>query len=206
MAESMNEVTFVAQLGAVTAVRAAAAKAAGSPVLIAQGNVEEAQRDSTGSVKRCDMRLSSAGGRKLVSGEMKRPEVPEGRDPRNVDLVADARNKAVSRGLPLYFACNMAEIVLYEVSLHTGVPDRELGQFQLAPITRSGQVAAFSEEIAQGWDRFLDEVERHLQVIGKARPAPTSMDVLKLRAAISSVSRRSASASRTALGGRPGRA
>ena len=97
----MNELTFVAKLGVATALRYQAAKDAGLPVRIAEGNIEESQKDGAGRVKRCDMRLASPAKRKLASGEMKRPEVSEGRDPRNVALVDDARRKAVSRGLPL---------------------------------------------------------------------------------------------------------
>jgi hypothetical protein len=180
----MNEVTFVAKLGAFTAVRYATANAAGTNVLIAQGNVEEAQRDASGKVKRCDMRLATMSGRKLLSGEMKRPELTEGRDPRNTSLVSDARNKAVARGLPLYFTCNMADAVLWEVSLKSGVPDRELGSFPLAPISKSGEVEAYLEDIEQNWFAFLDEVERHLKAMASAQPAPTAHDVIRLQSAI----------------------
>lgn len=199
----MNEVTFVAKLGAFTAVRASAAKSSGTTVLIAQGNVEEAQRDASGSVKRCDMRLSSASGRKLVSGEMKRPELAEGRDPRNIRLVADARNKAVSRGLPLYFTCNMANVVVWEVSLHSGIPDRELGEFTLAPITRSSQVHAYLDDIEVQWSHVLDELERHLTAIAGGAPAPTNYDVLRLQSAIGGISEEALSRAERYLTGDP---
>src|SRR5687767_9090587 len=95
-ADPINELTFVARLGTRTALRAQRRLDSGQPSLIARGEVEERQIDpATGRFKRCDIRLSSGSGRKLVSGEMKRPEVPEGRDPRNESLVQDARRKAV---------------------------------------------------------------------------------------------------------------
>jgi hypothetical protein len=100
----INELTFVARLGAFTKLRAERRKQNGLPIIIALGDVEERQIDpATGRYKRCDIRLSSPTGRKLVSGEMKRPEVPEGRDPANEKLVQDARRKAVARGLPYYW-------------------------------------------------------------------------------------------------------
>ena len=43
--ESMNEVTFVVRLGSFTSVRAERRRAAGLPVLIALGDVEERQVD-----------------------------------------------------------------------------------------------------------------------------------------------------------------
>lgn len=65
--------------------------------LIATGEVEERQVDpTTGRALRCDIRLNAPNGRKLASGEMKRPEAPEGRDVTNDALVADARRKALS--------------------------------------------------------------------------------------------------------------
>src|SRR5437870_8792932 len=108
--EQMNELTFVARLGTITALRAERRLAAGEPVLIATGDIEERQVDKNGRVRRCDIRLSTATRRKLASGEMKRPEVPEGRDPRSNNLIEDARRKAIARGLPFYFTCNMAEV------------------------------------------------------------------------------------------------
>src|SRR5664280_799596 len=111
----MNEVTFVAWLGTVTELRHQRSVDAGAATLIARGRVEERQTDPDGSVRRCDIRLSSLSDRKLVCGEMKRPEVPQGRDPRNEALVRDARRKAVARWLKLYFTCNMAEVVLFSV-------------------------------------------------------------------------------------------
>lgn len=182
LAESMNELTFVAKLGVATALRHRAAKDAGRPVRIAEGNIEESQKDGSGRVKRCDMRLASASGRKLVSGEMKRPEVAEGRDPRNRNLVDDARRKAVNRGLPLYFTCNMAEVVLWEVSIHGA--DKELISFELAPISQSGEVEAYWNDIQDNWGRFLDDVERRLSALETARPAPTSADVIQLQGTI----------------------
>lgn len=185
--EPMNEVTFVAKLGAFTHARYQQAKGSGNLLLIAQGNIEEAQRDSSGRVKRCDMRLATSGNRKLVSGEMKRPEVAEGRDPRNTALVEDARNKAVARGLPVYFTCNMATVVLWEVSLTPSNPDKEIGVYELAPVSKSSEVEAYLTDIEANWCSFLTEIERHLLALGSQRPPPTTVDVLRLQGAISKI-------------------
>lgn len=200
---SMNEVTFVAKLGAFTHTRYQKSKDSGQPFLIAQGNIEEAQRDGTGRVKRCDMRLATSGNRKLVSGEMKRPEIADGRDPRNTALVSDARNKAIARGLPLYFTCNLAQVVLWEVSLNPSTPDIEIGEFNLAPIKSSSEVDAYISEIETNWNLFLTEVERHLTALGAKRPPPTSVDVIRLQGAIGKISDEAVGRAETFLQGNP---
>src|SRR5438477_8389058 len=108
--EAMNELTFAGWLAEFTATRAKRRETAGEPVLIASGAIEERQVDADGRVRRCDLRFNTTSGRKLASGELKRPEVPEGRDPRNEILRSDARRKAIARGLPYYFTCNMATV------------------------------------------------------------------------------------------------
>lgn len=75
----LNEITFVGHLGTVTSLRAERLRSEGSSPLIANGEVEERQVDpETGRSLRCDIRLNTTSGRKLASGEMKRPEVPRG--------------------------------------------------------------------------------------------------------------------------------
>jgi hypothetical protein len=115
---------------------------------------------------------------------MKRPEVAEGRDPRNESLIADARRKAVGRGLPFYFTCNMAEIVLFSVGVRPGELDREEAAYELAPITNSRQVLANWDNIALAWSGFLDDLERRLEIVSSVRPPVTAGDVLLLRRAI----------------------
>ena len=145
--EPLLEPTFVARLGVYTALRANRKAEAGETTLIAKGEVEERQLDATGRYGRCDIRLNSHSGRKLVSGEVKRPEDTKGRDPRNESLVRDARLKAVARGLPFYFTCNMVEVVLFEVSEDASEHDREIGAFPLAPIRHSSEVDSFEARI-----------------------------------------------------------
>ena len=187
-ADPLNELTFVARLGTRTVLRAERRRDAGLPVLIAHGDVEERQIDpASGRYKRCDIRLSSASGRKLVSGEMKRPEVPEGRNARNESLVQDARRKAVARGLPYYFTCNMAEVVLFSVGSRPETPDREEKSFTLAPIHHSNQVEANWPLIEDAWDTFLDDLEARLEAVRTTRPPITTAALLMLREAIYAV-------------------
>lgn len=185
--ETVNEITFVARLAAATAVRAERLRQQGQTPLIFSGEVEETQRDASGRVRRCDMRLNSVTRRKLASGEMKRPELPEGKDPRNQELVSDARNKALARGLPYYFTCNMAEVVLFAVASKPREADREETSYQLAPITHSGQTDAYRDQINQVWIDFLDDLEARLKAVAEARPSVTNADVLLLRDAINVV-------------------
>lgn len=182
MSEPLNEVTFVGHLGSTTSVRAARRRANDEPVLIETGEVEERQLDpQTGRYRRCDIRLNGPGGRKLASGEMKRPEVPEGRDVLNEALVRDARRKAVARGLPYYFTCNMAEVALFSVADRPGRPDQLEARFELAPVTRSADVPAYWKQIDANWVAFLDDLEGRLSAVDSRRPSVTTGDVILLR-------------------------
>src|SRR5258707_1668626 len=111
--DKMNELTFAGWLAEFTAIRAQRRQDDGEPVLIASGAIEERQVGADARVRRCDLRFNSASGRKLASGELKRPEVAEGRDPRNETLRFDARRKAIARGLPYYFTVNIATAFSY---------------------------------------------------------------------------------------------
>lgn len=188
MPDPINEVTFVARLGTTTGVRAAERRTAGLPVLIEAGEVEERQLDpATGRYRRCDIRLNGPGGRKLASGEMKRPEVPEGRDVESEDLINDARRKAVARGLPYYFTCNMAEIALFSVADRPGQPDARERRIELAPIKHSSEVAAYQSQIDERWVEFLDDLEGRLAAVDSRRPSVATSDVVVMRDALDAV-------------------
>jgi hypothetical protein len=189
--QPVNEVTFVGRISADTALRADRRRSMGEPVLIETGEIEEKQIDAEGRVRRCDIRLNTRGGRKLASGEMKRPELREGRDPRNEGLREDARRKALARGLPYYFTCNMAVVVLFAIPSRPGEPDREEASFELAPITHSSQVDAYRDVIRENWIRFLDDLEVRLTTISQARPSVTTTDVVSIRDAIYAVANES---------------
>jgi len=186
--DAMNELTFAGWLAEFTATRTARRQDMGEPILIASGSIEERQVDAEGHVRRCDLRFNSASGRKLASGELKRPEVAEGRDPRNEKLVFDARRKAIARGLPYYFTCNMATVVLYAVAIRPQDDDAEVGEFKLAPITRSGQAEAYRAKVDEGWNNFLDALESKLIAVSRTRPTVTTADVIAIRDAISLLS------------------
>jgi hypothetical protein len=187
MTDPINELTFAGWLAEFTAIRAKEKEDSSHEVLIASGAIEERQVDAEGHVRRCDLRFNSLSGRKLASGELKRPEVPEGRDPRNELLRSDARRKAIARGLPYYFTCNMAAVVLYAVADGPHVEDTEVGEFILAPIARSGDAAAYRSEIQRGWCDFVDALEAKLAAIGRTRPTVTTADVIAIRDAIFAV-------------------
>jgi hypothetical protein len=185
---SLNEITFVGHLGTTTSLRAERLRSKGSSPLIANGEVEERQVDpETGRPLRCDIRLNAASGRKLASGEMKRPELAEGRDVTNDALVNDARRKALARGLPYYFTCNMAQVALYSVASRPGQPDQLERVYDLAPVKNSSQVEAVYEQIDGGWVEFLDDLEDRLRSVESARPSVTTDDVVALREAIDAV-------------------
>jgi hypothetical protein len=183
-AVSVNELTFAGWLAEFTAVRAAAREAAGESVLIAVAAIEERQVDEKGVVRRCDIRFNSARGRKLASGELKRPEVSEGRDVRSEGLRADARRKALARGLPYYFTCNMSHVALYEMASSLKEDDKEIDFFELAPINSSGQAIPYRDQMRERWIAFIDRLEDRLAAFGRTRPSVTTADVIALRDAI----------------------
>ena len=183
----MNELTFAGWLAEFTATRAQRRQDSGEPVLIASGAIEERQVDADGRVRRCDLRFNSSSGRKLASGQLKRPGVAEGRDPRNEKLRFDARRKAIARGLPCYFTCNIADAVLCAVALKPNEDDSEVGSFNLAKITRWAQAPAYREQISQRWSEFLDALETKLTAVGRTRPTVTTEDVVAIRDAMYAV-------------------
>jgi len=182
--QTLNELTFAGWLAGFTTVRHERRSNTGEISLVASADIEERQTDSYGVVRRCDVRLNSLAGRKLASGELKRPEVPEGRDPRNARLREDARNKALARGLPYYFTCNIADVVLYEIASNPGHDDREVAHTQLAPISHSSEALAYKMQMEARWIEFLDDLDDRLMAAGRTRPTVTTADVLALRNAI----------------------
>lgn len=183
----MNELTFAGWLAEFTAVWAAGKEAAGTPTLIATAAIEERQVDAKGAVRRCDVRFNSDKGRKLASGELKRPEIPEGRDVRAEGLRADARRKALARGLPYYFTCNIRYVALYEVAGAADQEDLEIDFLELAPLTNSSEAAAYRDQIRDRWSDFLDKLETRLGAVERTRPSVTTADVIVLRDAIFAV-------------------
>ena len=184
----MNELTFAGWLAEFTAVRAAARDGAGEQVLIAVAAIEERQIDDRGVVRRCDVRFNSIRGRKLASGELKRPEVAEGRDVRGEALRADARRKALARGLPYYFTCNISHIALYELAGSPREEDQEVDFVELAPITNSAQALPYRDQIRDRWIEFLDRLEGRLVAVASVRPSVTTADVIALRDSIFAIS------------------
>jgi hypothetical protein len=181
----MNELTFVSRLATATRLRAERLRTAGKPVFIVSGDIEEREVDPvTGRVVRCDMRLNSPSGSKLLSGEFKRPEVAAGRDPRSESLRADARKKAMARGLAFYFTCNLATVVLYALPAKPGMEEEEIASFTLADLTKSSQAEGVWNEIETRWFEFLDEVEARLLTVVTKRPSVTRQGVVALRTGI----------------------
>ena len=186
VSDSYNEVTFVA--GLASQVRVWAGRPSAEQKTIADGAIEHKQLDpNTGTYKRCDMRLVSAAGRRLASGEFKRPEVPEGRDPRSESLVADARQKAIWGGVEHFFTCNMTRIVLYRLGRNAGDPDEEVREFKLAEISKSSQVPDAIDEIHDRWEDFLDHLDGILRSEQDSAPQATAVDVLRIRSALDKV-------------------
>lgn len=206
MSLTMNELTFAGWLVEFTALRAAQQQESGGSPLIASAAIEERQRDENGVVRRCDIRFNSLRGRKLASGELKRPEIAEGRDPRNEALRHDARRKALARGLPFYFTCNIREVVLYEVAERADLDDTEIFSLVLAPVTSSAEANAHKKEIQENWATFLEALEGRLAAVVVTRPSVTTADVIALRDAIFAIADEALERTTRVISGDPVRA
>jgi hypothetical protein len=192
MSSTMNELTFAGWLVEFTTLRSAQIDESGGAAFIASAAIEERQRDENGVVRRCDIRFNTRRGRKLASGELKRPEISEGRDPRNEALRQDARRKALARGLPYYFTCNIRETVLFEVAERADSDDVEVFSIILAKISSSAEAGAHKAEIQKNWNIFLDFLESRLAAAVVTRPSVTTADVVALRDAIFTIAEEAA--------------
>lgn len=152
----VDERTFVAQVaGWVTAILERR-----QDLPYSDARVEE---HGEGNRKRHDFVLYSRGANKVVlTGEVKMPDNPEGRNPFHQSLVEDAFTKASRAGTPYYFTWNVREFVLFQTH-QPGVPwmERRIeGPVRVADVTTSDDVqrSDVQNDVKDFWERFLDNL------------------------------------------------
>jgi hypothetical protein len=67
-----------------------------------------------GKATRHDLTLFDRDGKKVLTGEVKRPENPDGRNPMSDALLTDAFMKASTSGIPYFFTWNVNRCVLFD--------------------------------------------------------------------------------------------
>lgn len=179
--EPTNEVTMVSWLSGRTEVWAEAHLKDGTMTLIGSSAIESREKDrQTGTYKRCDLRITTRTGQRLVSGEFKRPESKDGQDARNESSRQDARRKALSGGVEVYFTSNFRELVAYSLPDVPGGDETELFAMELSSMKHSSGFDSLKPQLAENWDKFLDKIEEHFKAEAEAQPDVDRQDVLVL--------------------------
>jgi len=128
-----------------------------------------------GSLKRRDITVYHRDGRKVLTGELKMPDSPQGRSPFQDSLVMDAHEKADAIGVQYFFTCNVNRCVLWR-TFERGTPlaDRHVAFWNVlpAPVRRSEEVAQprVQEQIRQFLAVFL---ERCAAITSEQEPMPS---------------------------------
>jgi type I restriction-modification system DNA methylase subunit len=122
----------------------------------------EVENTVKGSARRHDLVLFHRNGKKVLTGEVKRPENPDGRDPTADALLMDAFTKASLSGIPYFFTWNINRCVLWDSHQQGPLTERRLAHFYAlpSPIKKSDELKSPRYEgelkkfIGQLLDRF----------------------------------------------------
>jgi type I restriction-modification system DNA methylase subunit len=112
-----------------------------------------------GSRKRHDLTIYDRSGKLILTGEVKRPENPDGRSPYQEGLVMDAHDKANREGIEHFFTWNINKCVLWK-TFEKGKPiteryEEELDAF-VTPIHTSAELASRIKELTRFITKLLD--------------------------------------------------
>ena len=117
----------------------------------------KAEESGTGSRKRRDLTIYNRDGKKVLTGELKMPDSPEGSSPYRESLVLDAHNKANSSGVDYFFTWNVNRCVLWQ-TYETGksITERKKQHFDVltAPVRTAEEV---------GHPRVEDQIKKFLE-------------------------------------------
>ncbi|BAZ28472.1 type I restriction-modification system methyltransferase subunit-like protein [Cylindrospermum sp. NIES-4074] len=94
------------------------------------------------SAKRHDLVLFDRNNKKVLTGEVKRPENPDGRNPMSNALLEDAFLKASRSGIPYFFTWNINRCVLFDGLKNAPLIERDLEHFYVLqpPIKKSDEL------------------------------------------------------------------
>lgn len=153
----------------------------GTQTLIGSAAIESREKDrQTGTYKRCDLRIVTRTGQRLVSGEFKRPESKDGQDARNESSRQDARRKALWGGVEVYFTSNFRELVAYRLPDVPGGDETELFSMVLSSMKHSSAFESLKPQLSENWGAFLTKLEEHFKEDADAQPEVDRQDVLVL--------------------------
>src|SRR3990170_4855249 len=96
-----------------------------------------------------------------LSGELKMPDKPYGRNHLDQALIEDAHDKADSHGARFFFSWNVNRFALFETfRVGVGITDRDVLHREVVNIRSSGEVSNPSVEatIKEFWEDLLEEV------------------------------------------------
>lgn len=127
-----------------------------------------------GSAKRHDLVLFDRSGKKVLTGEVKRPENPDGRNPMSDALLVDAFLKAAQSGVPYFFTWNINRCVLWDGLKNAPLTDRNLEHFRVfdPPLKTSEELREPRREAE--WKKFLSRLlERFAAISVGGEPLPT---------------------------------
>ena len=129
-----------------------------------EATVEETVK---GKATRHDLTLFAQDGKAILTGEVKRPENPEGRNPMSDALLFDAFNKASISGIPYFFTWNINRCVLFDSLKNAPLKERNLEHFYVLspPIKTSKELVngARADEIKKFLAAFLERLSAILK-------------------------------------------
>jgi type I restriction-modification system DNA methylase subunit len=124
-------------------------------------SVAKVEQPVRGSRKRHDLRIYDRSNNVVITGEVKRPESPDGRSPYQEGLVMDAHDKANRAGVEHFFTWNINKCVLWR-TFEKGKPiteryEEELDAF-VSPIHSSAELEhpRVEEQLKRFIVRFLE--------------------------------------------------
>jgi len=135
-----------------------------------------AEEHVVGGRKRLDLKvLRRVSARVVLTGEVKMPDKPYGKNVFDGELVSDAFEKASRLGSPYYFTWNVNDFALFRTHEdNVAFMDRVVDIFEVTRITDSEDVwrASVQEQIQGFWEGLLERLERLERGIEELRNLP----------------------------------
>jgi type I restriction-modification system DNA methylase subunit len=135
-----------------------------------------AEEHVVGGQKRLDLKvLRRVSGRVVLTGEVKMPDKPYGKNVFGGELVGDAFEKASRLGSPYYFTWNVNEFALFRTHQdNVEFTERVVEKFDVTKVGDSDDVwrESVQEEVQGFWERLLEKLDRLERGIEELRNLP----------------------------------
>ncbi|MCX6345440.1 MAG: N-6 DNA methylase [Armatimonadetes bacterium] len=135
----------------------------------------EVEERAKGGRKRRDLTIYNREGKRVLTGEMKMPDSPEGSSPFRESLVIDAHDKADSIGAEYFFTWNINRCVLWR-TFEQGKPitERHIAHFPVLPIPIRRSEEAEHPRVQDQIKKFLTEfLKQSAAIMSGAETLPT---------------------------------